>query len=51
MCLLVIPFSVIVSRIDSIAAGKIKACLSTIGNLVVAKDENTRIYNNYCELL
>lgn len=49
MCLLVIPFSVIVSRIDSIAAGKIKACLSTIGNLVVAKDENTRIYNNYCE--
>ena len=49
MCLLVIPFSVIVSRIDSIAAGKIKACLSTIGNLVVVKDENTEtrqgIYN------
>jgi hypothetical protein len=35
------PFSVIVSRIDSMAAGKINACLSTIGNLVVVSDEKT----------
>lgn len=48
ICLLVIPFSVIVSRMDSIAAGKMKACLSTIGNLVVVKDENTKMAeNNY----
>ena len=41
ICLLVIPFSVIVSCMYSIDAGKMKACLSTIGNLVVAKEENT----------
>lgn len=41
MCLLVIPFSVIVSFIDSIDAGNIKACLSTIGNFVVDNEENT----------
>lgn len=41
MCLLVIPFSVIVSRIDSIEAGKINACLSTMGNFVADNEENT----------
>jgi len=33
----------------SIDAGKIKACLSTIGNFVVAKEENTETPNNYYE--
>lgn len=51
ICLLVIPFSVIVSCIYSIDAGKIKACLSTIGNFVVAKEENAEISNIVIKLL
>lgn len=39
MCLLAIPFSVMVSRRYSIDAGNINACLSTIGRTVVVRDE------------
>lgn len=45
MCLLVMPFSVIVSRIDSMDTGNMKACLSTIGNLTELSDEKTAIKN------
>lgn len=45
MCLLVIPFSVIVSCMDSIVAGKMYACLSTIGNLEFVNEENAENNN------
>ena len=40
ICLLVMPFSVIVSFIDSIIPDRIYACLSTIGCNGAATDEN-----------
>jgi hypothetical protein len=39
ICLLVIPFSVIVSFIDSIMPGRIYACRSTIGCKGAATEE------------
>lgn len=45
ICLLVIPFSVIVSFIASIEAGIMYDCLSTIGFIAIATEEKaTKIH-------